>query len=1512
MSLSQPLPIVCLPDQSGHLDRDWLAKLQSHVPRDSLYTLPRLAKAHGLKPANPRSDVQSKGAAGARTELDQPHLQITSGLIPPPHMLARLRAIIQSEPETPVIAFTSNLHPQLNPFSGLTGEFVRECVDSLIWALSDGIIHPLTDISARSVPVALIIPTAGQNAQDRTSGLGLCHGLYFDCPALELTHSAGPQSKTHASLSLLRARLDELGREGHQRLDYFGLDDCPVTLHVTHDWGGGIDRWIHDMQRHDGRGHHLVLSARAHRDSPMMGQWLDLFAKGPGEGLLHRQYLSQPIADTAVTHPDYNAFMDWVIERYGVSRIIVSSLIGHSLDALTKDRPTIQILHDFYPASPVFDADPLPYCDPKQGFDLGQLIADRASNFLFENDQPEHWRSIREHWLERINSQGVNLIAPTAHVDTRWQTLFDQQLPTIHRISHGFDCPAAWAGAAPLRLPQEDKGPLRLLLVGRLSSGKGLKRLIKLVDHFQDRVHFTVLGAGQDGLNLFGLPNVDVILEYDRDTLPSVIQKHGAHAALFLSRVPETWNYVLSELSCLGLPAVAPNEGSFAERVTDGVNGVLYPPDVEGLIACIEGLISNADILSAVSPLSDEPSMAESIAAYDSISPVQCVHAHWVAKPLPNWESIYQKGHEIEALQRGLSVKRAENEQLKDQAKAQALWLDRLDRTVKTRSQWALRTQKELEELRQRLEQKEDFLTEEQDALDGHVRLLKQHTRQLKEQYLELEHQKHVVDTKLQQAQTQVESQSTHIASLQQHNEMLQGQLAEIFASKSWRLTRPLRATVRVLTTLKQRRAWNPVNWPRQTKRFVHAIRVHGWRATLDALQYHRPTQTGLDPAIEPVTPPDETQAPSPVTLAEMTSPGEHVTASVIIPVYNNVHYTAHCLASIYRHPPKTAFEVVVVNDCSDDGTTEFLNQCDGIRVVHNESNLGFIGSCNAGAAKATGSTLVFLNNDTEVTNNWLDALLETFEQWPQAGIVGARLVYPDGRLQEAGGIVFNDGSGWNYGRLGPSEAGRVCFVSEADYVSGACLAISRELFQTLGGFDDHYAPAYYEDTDLCFKVRAKGLSVLYQPRSTIIHFEGISSGTDESSGIKRYQAINREKFKARWGDTLADHPEPVPGPNATELIERARHHRSCAHVLIVDAVTPQPDHDSGSMRMVAICEILVAMGYRVSFMPINLAWDGPYSQALQMAGVEVIFHPEASSPKQWLKTNGNLIDWVLGSRYYVLSEIIDDVRLHCPKAKILFDTVDLHFLREQRKAELSDDPTLHAAAKKTETQELGLIEKSDTTFVVSEMEQALLHEKTPQADIQVLSNIHTTQNDVAPFEGREGILFVGGYQHPPNLDAACWLTEEILPALRESLPDVQLHLIGSKMPEWLKTRQQPGLQNHGFVEDMTPFLSHCLVAVAPLRYGAGVKGKVNQAMAWGLPVVATPCAAEGIHTSHDHDILLANSTENFVEEILRLHNDQQLWATLSSNGQKNVERYFSRQAAQAVLARVLAHSSSR
>jgi GT2 family glycosyltransferase len=266
---------------------------------------------------------------------------------------------------------------------------------------------------------------------------------------------------------------------------------------------------------------------------------------------------------------------------------------------------------------------------------------------------------------------------------------------------------------------------------------------------------------------------------------------------------------------------------------------------------------------------------------------------------------------------------------------------------------------------------------------------------------------------------------------------------------------------------------------------------------------------------------------------------------SIVIPCYDGVDQTRVCLETLSRViTPGLACEVIVVDDASRDGTGRYLRDMarehEWLRVLRNDRNEGYLESVNRGADAATGEILVFLNNDTISLTGWISALAGTFRRFPDAGVVGGKLLYPDGRVQEAGGMVFRDGSAAKFGAFDPAlTAPLYSFVRDVDYCSGALLATPRALFEQLGGFDTAYAPGYYEDTDYCFRVRAEGLRVLYQPASAIVHVEGGTAGLDVSTGMKRYQVLNHERFVERWQDVLATLPErPLEPFDSLDLFE--------------------------------------------------------------------------------------------------------------------------------------------------------------------------------------------------------------------------------------------------------------------------------------------------------------------------------------------------------------------------------------
>jgi glycosyltransferase involved in cell wall biosynthesis len=345
------------------------------------------------------------------------------------------------------------------------------------------------------------------------------------------------------------------------------------------------------------------------------------------------------------------------------------------------------------------------------------------------------------------------------------------------------------------------------------------------------------------------------------------------------------------------------------------------------------------------------------------------------------------------------------------------------------------------------------------------------------------------------------------------------------------------------------------------------------------------------------------------------------------------------------------------------------------------------------------------------------------------------------------------------------------------------------------------------------------------------------------------------------------------------------------------------PDRDSGSVRLFELLRLLVDEGCGVTFFPENGLDDGRYTQALRDLGVEAWTQPWLGALPDWLAKHGARFQLIIVSRHYILSPLLPLLRRHAPQARIVFDTVDLHHLREQREADERDDAALRRAAARTRADELALIGSVDRTWVVSPVEKALLAESVPGAVVDVVSNIHRVRGAGPAMATRHGLLFVGGFRHPPNVDAALWLADEILPRIHEHRPDITLSLVGSEAPPAiLDLGERPGITVHGHVPDLEPLIDAHRFSIAPLRYGAGVKGKINQALAHGLPVVATRCAVEGMGLTHGIDALVADDAEGLAKAVLAAYDDEPLWQQLVQGGLANTEREFSPERARATL----------
>ena len=614
---------------------------------------------------------------------------------------------------------------------------------------------------------------------------------------------------------------------------------------------------------------------------------------------------------------------------------------------------------------------------------------------------------------------------------------------------------------------------------------------------------------------------------------------------------------------------------------------------------------------------------------------------------------------------------------------------------------------------------------------------------------------------------------------------------------------------------------------------------------------------------------------------------------SIIIPVYNEFDYTYNCVRSIKRNSGDIAYEIIIANDCSVDFTEQVEKIADNVRLITTKENVGFLRNCNHAANFARGKYILFLNNDTQVQRNWLEALLTLIEKDETVGMVGSRLIYPDGFLQEAGGIVWKDASAWNYGNRKSPEASEYNYVKEVDYISGASIMIRRELWEKIGGFDDQFAPAYYEDTDLAFEVRKRGYKVMYQPLSVVVHFEGISNGTDVEDGMKQYQKINYQKFYDKWKDVLeAKHEEN--GVNVFLSRDRSIQKK---HILVVDHYVPHHDRDAGGKCTYMYLKLFVKLGFQVVFIGDNFYRDEPYTTELQQLGIEVLYGGYYNDNwKKWLEENGKFFDYVYLQRPHISIKYIDLVKEYTD-AKILYFAHDLHHVREFREYEITKDKEKLESSQHWKKIEYELFGKADVGHVVGSYEQNVMQKAFPNKPIrniplyiyeQMLTDIDKN------FSKRKDLVYVGGFGHPPNIDAVLWFAKEVFPVILEKYPDIKWHVVGGSVPKQIEELASEHIIIEGFISDdaLEQLYRKCRLAVVPLRFGAGVKGKVVEAAYFQIPLITTSIGAEGL-SREEGFMVVEDDCAVMAESICELYEDFEKLRQMSDNGKVFINKYF-------------------
>lgn len=626
------------------------------------------------------------------------------------------------------------------------------------------------------------------------------------------------------------------------------------------------------------------------------------------------------------------------------------------------------------------------------------------------------------------------------------------------------------------------------------------------------------------------------------------------------------------------------------------------------------------------------------------------------------------------------------------------------------------------------------------------------------------------------------------------------------------------------------------------------------------------------------------------VPSARLTFPkSDAPLVSVLLVLYNKAEYTYQCLETILANVG-ISYEIIIVDNASSDRTPELLSRLSNAAVIENFQNVGFLTACNQAAGLAKGKWLLFLNNDTQLLPNLFSTLVETGEGYPGCGAVGAKLVFPDGKLQEAGSIIWNDGSCLGYGRDDDPYKGEYSYVREVDFCSGACLLVRRDLFEQVGRFDDRYAPAYYEEADLCMAIREMGYPIVYQPTAVVIHYEFGSA--ERSEWAIELQKVNRQKFVDKWQLQLSRKYEA----ETNRIIVARDIGPARPRILVIDDRVPDPALGCGYPRSYELLLSLSNMGYQVTFFPyLTPERPEPCTTSLLSRGIEVIYGMDSSDFASFFAERREYYDVVWVSRPHNMERVIETIRELNPGQKVIYDAEAVFAVRDVLKARLDGQPLTSDQERERIDAELALVAKADAVVAVSERERGLirqvLSEDKPSAVLGHALAVEPTQN---PFDGRRDLLFVGGIlsSPSPNEDAILYFVNQIFPLIRNKL-DIRIWIVGTVYVDAIKQLASESVVVTGRVDDLRPFYEQCRLFVVPTRYAGGIPLKLVEAMAHGVPAVVTPLIAEQLELD-EKTVLIGDDPTEFAEQVIRLYQNPSRWNMLRDAGLQFVGQEFS------------------
>lgn len=628
---------------------------------------------------------------------------------------------------------------------------------------------------------------------------------------------------------------------------------------------------------------------------------------------------------------------------------------------------------------------------------------------------------------------------------------------------------------------------------------------------------------------------------------------------------------------------------------------------------------------------------------------------------------------------------------------------------------------------------------------------------------------------------------------------------------------------------------------------------------------------------------------------------------TVILVLYNRAELTFQCLRSLAENF-YNSFEVVIVDNASSDETSLLLDRIQGAKIIRNHENHHFLLASNQAANVATGKYILFLNNDAQVLPGSIAAAVRTIESADDIGAVGGKILLLDGSLQEAGSIIWQDGSCLGYGRGDSPFAPEYMFVRDVDYCSGAFLLTSRELFLQMGGFDEDYKPAYYEEADYCLRLWRSGKRVVYDPDAVILHFEFASSKSSDAA--LQLQAKNREIFVNNHRDRLQSHYLPDP---ANILFARTAATKQ-PRVLFIDDRVPHAFLGAGYPRAREILLSLLELGYAVTFYPLNdLIDEGDWDAVYRDIPKAVEIMTEHGRPKlaEFLQQRAGYYETIIISRPHnmqIFQPIFTGRADLFSNTKVIYDAEALFSMREVAYRRLNGQEVSEAEIEALIQNEVKLAAGVSSVISVSESETRKFAE-------QGFPTVHTLSHTVAlrptenSFQQRADILFVGAIHDDasPNADSVLWFANQIFPQIQAQLDsNVKFKIVGFNSSAKVFDLANDHIQVMGRVNNLENYYNRARVFVVPTRFAAGIPLKIYEAASYGLPVVTTSLIAAQLSWQDGIELLVANDATEFAQKCVQLYTNAELWEKLRFNILRRIEAEGSKEAFTAKLQEIL------